>query len=799
MWWQKLISNLPRWENIKSRKKLIFFLLIFMGLLVWYAYCLPSQLFNDPVSITVRASGNQLLGARIARDGQWRFPPNDRIPDKFKKCIIAFEDKRFEHHIGIDFLALGRAFKLNWQKGRVVSGASTLTMQTIRLSRKGKKRTYLEKIQEILLATRLELATTKNHILALYASNAPFGGNVVGIDAAAWKYYGREPHTLTWSENATLAVLPNSPSLIHPGKNRDQLLHKRNLLLKKLHDQSVLSAEEYELALIEPLPQRPKALPNIAPHLIDRFLTSTRQLKTKKQIRTSIDYHLQLDVNRKVKLYAKELSQNGVYNAGVMVLDVQNNQVLAYGGNTPAQNKSRNNAVDMIMAKRSTGSVIKPFLYAMALEEGLILPNALLRDVPSHYFGFNPKNYNRHYLGAVPASEALSRSLNVPIVKLLHDYGYQKFYAKMKLLGMKTLDRNADHYGLSIILGGAETTLWDLSGMYAGLVRSCIDFNQTGRYRADAFSSPKIELDTTYKPNYRFKNQLISAASAYFTLNAMKEVKRPGVLASWKYFTSARKIAWKTGTSWGNRDAWAVGCTKDYVVAVWVGNADGEGRPRMTGTHTASPLLFSIFKSLPPSDSWFQAPKQDLEKTEICEQSGFLSTPNCPSTLTVRYGKSARNGTPCSYCQTLNLDGTRENQVNSSCYSISEMVRAKFFVLPPTEQYYYLQSHPRYQKTPDWLPGCRELNNSKAMEIIYPKSESSLYIPITLAGSKSQVIFEVKHRNQESLIYWHLDDEFIGTTSGVHQMEFAPKAGDHTLLLIDDLGERHQRTFKVIK
>lgn len=780
-------------------KKRLVLIGVFILLSIWYLNCLPSTLFNDPVSLVVRSSNGDLLGGRIANDGQWRFPHNDSVPEKFSKAITTFEDKRFFSHIGIDFLAIGRAVKQNFRNDKVVSGGSTITMQTIRLSRKGQSRTYWEKIKEVFLATRLEIKHSKRKILSYYSSNAPFGGNVVGLDAASWKYYGREARELTWAETATLAVLPNAPSIIQPSKNRNLLKEKRNKLLKKLLEQNHISEEEYELSLLEPLPSKPKPLPNITPHLTDEFLKQTKGIKTSKRITTTINSNLQKRVNKLLNRHSLKLQQNGVFNAGAVVLDVQTNNILAYVGNSSSKTNERNNAVNMIPAKRSTGSILKPFLYALCLEEGQILPRSLVEDIPSFYSGFSPKNYDKSYHGVVPASEALSRSLNVPMVQMLQEYGHQKFHSKMKKLGMTTLTETADHYGLSLILGGAETNLLDLSTLYSGLSRTVNDFAVNGKYRKHCFESPRFILDTNYKAERVLEHQELSASSAFFTLEAMKEVQRPGVMASWKQFASSQKIAWKTGTSFGNRDAWAVGCTKNYVVAIWVGNSDGEGRPDMTGTRSAAPLLFSIFGLLDTKNEWFSKPIYDLTKVDVCKNSGYLATENCPRVYETKVGKPGVEGKSCMHCTLINLNKERNKRVRDNCYPALEIESTKLFVLPPTEEHYYIKNHPQYVKLPEWLEGCESSENSKTMSIAYPKISSNLFIPITLNGNKGKVVFEVQHKIEKSLVYWHLDESFLGTTRGIHEMELTPAPGKHILVLVDENGQRLTQQFNVIK
>jgi len=387
-------------------------------LLMAYAFCLPKHLFKDPTATVITSSNNTLLGAQIAKDGQWRFPHNDSIPEKFKTCIIQFEDEYFYKHPGFNPISIFKALRDNLKSNAIKRGGSTLTQQVIRLSRKGTARTYLEKIKEIILATRLELRESKDKILAYYSSNAPFGGNVVGLDAASWRYFNRHATELSWAENATLAVLPNAPSLIYPGKNQERLLKKRNRLLTKLLNNQIIDSLTYKLSIAEGLPQKPYPLPQTAPHLLQKI----SKTHYGEYMQTSIDKALQEQVNNIVKTHYNQLSQNEIHNASVLVLDVKTRQVLTYIGNTPTD-RTHQKDVDIIDKPRSTGSILKPFLYAAMLDSGDLLPHTLVADIPTQLGSYNPENYDKTYDGVVPASLALSRSLNVPAVRMLQEFG----------------------------------------------------------------------------------------------------------------------------------------------------------------------------------------------------------------------------------------------------------------------------------------------------------------------------------------------------------------------------------------
>ena len=342
------------------------------------------------------------------------------------------------------------------------------------MSRKGQSRTYFEKLKELILATRLELRSSKQNILNLYASHAPFGGNVVGLEAASWRYFNRPSSQLSWAESATLAVLPNAPSLIYPGKNQEQLLKKRNRLLKKLLENEVIDDLTYQLSISEDLPQKPYALPQIAPHLLQRIAKSNKG----QRIQTTVRKHLQEQTNTIVKNHYNTLKQNEIYNVAVLVLDVKTRQVLSYVGNAPTDN-AHQKSVDIINKPRSTGSVLKPFLYAAMLDAGDLLPHTLVADVPTQFGSYNPQNFHKDFDGAIPASRALSRSLNVPSVRLLQAFGLDRFYHYLKQLKLHDLKRSANHYGLSLILGGAESNLWDLCKSYASLSSTLNHFKRT--------------------------------------------------------------------------------------------------------------------------------------------------------------------------------------------------------------------------------------------------------------------------------------------------------------------------------
>lgn len=723
---------------------------IIAALIIAYYLCLPEDIFKDTVySTVVTDRDGELLGARIASDGQWRFPPSDTVPQKFQTALIEFEDRWFAFHHGVNPVAIARAAMGNIRSGRVTSGGSTITMQVIRMSR-GKDRTIRQKLIESILATRLELRCDKNEILAMYVSHAPFGGNVVGLEAASWRYFGRPPEELTWGEAATLAVLPNAPAEIHPGKNRGRLLAKRNRLLKTLHDRGHLDSLDLVLACDEPLPIKPIALPQEAYHLTEYYWKTSPG----KRIRTTIDINLQRRVQSIADQWNAELSTSGINDLAVIVKDVRTEETLAYVGNANPERKRPGGEVDIIRSPRSTGSILKPVLYCALLQEGDILPNTLLPDVPININGFSPQNFNRRFNGAVPASEALARSLNVPSVHMLRRFGVPKFLDMLRRCGMTTLHKSASHYGLSLILGGAEGTLGDVTTMYARL--------------SESYQS--ADTSHTRKCDRLHGFPLTDKSALWWTFEALKEVNRPDEI-DWRLVTSVRKVAWKTGTSYGFRDAWAVGVTPDYAVGVWAGNAQGQGVPGLTGARAAGPVMFDVFNLLPVKEydreysrnGWFKEPVfGDYVLAEVCRESGHLKSASCEHIDTLALPRKSIRSASCPYHRTINGE--------------------RVFVLPPSMEWYYRQNHPEYSP-----PSSKDKADSQ-MEFIYPENGAVIYIPRQLDGSIQGITFNLAHRNPMTTIYWHIDNEYAGQTRMIHQMTLNPTIGKHTVTAVDESG-----------
>lgn len=767
-----------------------------LALALWFYFCLPETLFEVPTSSVLVDADGRLLAARIAEDGQWRFAEGDSLPSRFVKALVAFEDRSFFDHSGVSIQALGRAFVQNIKAGRVVSGGSTLSMQVVRLSRRNPARDYFEKATEVFRAWRLETRYTKEEVLSFYCTHAPMGGNVVGVEAAAWRYFNRSPHQLSWAEAATLAVLPNAPALIFPGKNQERLLEKRNRLLRYLHEQGEFDALSLELSLEEPLPQGPKRLPQRALHLLN---TLESEQGRGQRFHSTLETEVQIRAEEVVNEHHKRLRSNLVHNAAALIVDARSGEVKAYIGNTASGEHGSH--VDVVHAPRSPGSSLKPFLYAASLDAGVLTPRSLLPDVPVNLGGFSPKNFSEQYYGAMPADEALARSLNIPFVVQLRSYGLLPFHQKLRDLGFRQLSKPSRHYGLSMILGGGECTLYELTEAWYGMSATLHDFQAlSGRYRKDR---PHIQVLVNEGRRDEMEAQKqphgFSAGATYLTMKALEQVRRPDDAQGWEHMEGASSIAWKTGTSYGFRDAWAIGASADYIVAVWVGNADGTGRPGVIGTQAAAPLMFSLFGILPNEGGGRRLPQpyDDLSEVEVCKLSGMKRGMNCPDTQLEAWPISCTETPLCIHHQAVYLDESGRFRSNAGCDPGGRLEQR--FVLPPLQAYYYKKYHPEYRPLPEMSPDCYDSEAAAIPVLVHPAAGSKITLTRNLEGELQPFVAEAASAGgPDDVIYWHLGETYLGSTRSIHRMSFVPeRSGAQVLKLVNASGRSLLVRFEV--
>lgn len=739
--------------------------------------------FEDSYSFTLYDRNGVLLGASVSEDMQWRFPEAEQITQEYKDALLSYEDRNFYLHFGIDPSAVLRAIKLNIANRKTLSGASTITMQTARLSCKNAERSLIQKMKEAVYALLFELRYSKNSILKLYASHAPFGGNVVGIEAASWRYFSRDNKNLTWAEICTLAVLPNQPSLVRPGKAAGRLKLKRDILLNNLCANGIIDAASCRLYCQEPVPEKPSLLPALAPHYLNLTKKSKR---ADKKNNCTLDMELQRTAADIAEAHSAKLAKSFVHNAAVIILDTHNGEILAYVGNTGLNRTSGKNAhVDMINARRSSGSLLKPFLYAGMLDAGMILPSSLMTDIPTRIGGYIPENNNEAYAGAVPADEALAKSLNIPFVRALREYTIPAFLNLLKSCGFTTFSRSAEEYGLPLILGGGELTMRETAEAYRLMFQNASQSSLAGQTSAEKRSETAKE----------HSGYPLSPAACYLTFEALTKANRPEEEAVWQFYASAKKIAWKTGTSFGWRDAWSIGVTSDYVVGVWIGNSDGEGRPEIRSAYAAAPVMFEIFSILPKS-KWPARPEAKLERIKTCIHSGFPASQYCEKTAESCKPLYAPNSKVCPYCRPVPL--TQDGKYRAHAGDIKGMPKIENrFVLPPAEEYFYSKKHPSYKPLPPWLPKSGH-GTTADFEIIFPENGAHIFIPTSLDGSQGAFTIKAAHKNPSAVLYWDIDGKYLGKTRRLHKIDIKLGFGKHLLTLTDEKGIQEKRTFTIL-
>ncbi len=746
-------------------------------LLLYFAIPLNLDRFHDH-SIMVLDNEDRILRVFLNDQEQWCLPSfqDDVIPGKLETAVLTYEDRSFFYHPGINFWAILRALYLNVKYGKVVSGGSTLTMQVVRLASQN-SRTIPNKLLEIFQAIKLEIKFSKKQILKMYLDHAPYGRNIVGIRAASLKYFGREPENLTWSEAATLAVLPNAPGLISPGRQQQKLISKRDRLLETLFKRSIFDEATCNLSKLEPIPDVVYPLPMLAPHL-------TRQAAKEADssiIRTTLNKQIQHDTEIILAQQAEYLQSIGINNICALICKTETGEIAAYCGSQDFWDRTRNGQVDGVQAARSPGSTLKPFLYALCMDDGILLPETKLNDVPTYFGAFSPENAGKNYDGLVTAHEALVRSLNVPAVRLLYTYGLVEFYESLKAAGISTLFRRSDDYGLTLIIGGAEATLFDLTGLYRGL-------GNEGRFG---------KLHWNKADEFKNETQIISPGACYLTLDIMQDVSRPGAEYYWHQYENQWSLAWKTGTSFGNRDAWAIGISPEWTIGVWVGNFTGEGNPALSGAASAGPILFDIFNSLPKdtAKNWF-APPMQLTKVSICKDSGFLATKNCPHKTEVWVPENMKPLKFCPYHKKRFLNDAETFTVCSYCWKEGHYHEKTMLEYPPVVAKFLRKRGQIVPKILPHNPQCDRVRQDKTIEIIYPTRGSVIYIPKDMGGIKQKVM--IKIANRQSRIFWYLDSVYLGTTEDEDEMSLNIVKGRHKLYITDEFGNDAEVSFKVI-
>lgn len=768
-------------KNKSGKRITLLIVAVVAGYLLW-----PVQpQFPDDYSRVVTDKNGQILRVTCASDGQIRLKPEDNahIPEKYRIAVTTIEDKRYFYHPGVDPLAFVSAFVQNISKDQKKRGASTITMQVIRLSHP-RPRTYSSKIIECFAAIRLDLHKSKKEILKLYATHAPMGGNIAGIRSASLYYFGKQLNEMTWAEAALFSVLPNNPSMINLKKERPRLKEKRDRVLAILCKKGHIDSVSYALAIDEPLPPAKCSLPFEASHFSELALRSSDQ----KNIYTTLDNRIQRDVHSIVNRYSKKYKEYGVDNIAVLVINTRTNEVTAYAGSQDYNDTSNCGRVDGVMALRSSGSLLKPLLAAKAMDRGPWVLESKILDVPTYYGTFAPLNANKDFQGVVSLEDMLTHSLNIPAVRLLYDYGIDDFYSDLKEMGVTSLFRSAQGYGLSLVLGGAEVSLWDMCKVYSGLG------NQGG-------IRPIIFLKDPKNKKTEDSLRLCSSGASWLVLSALSKLNRPDVESFWQLFSDQVPVAWKTGTSYGQKDAWAVGVNRQWTIGVWVGNFTGQGNTFLGGAVSAGPVLFSLFRQLTDLDSefWFEKPEFDLKPVTVCASTGYLPNSSCPDTVNTYKPSGAWKTEQCQWHQKVITDKKSGLEVCSRCWTGVDRKDTVLLLYPSAATEIMRRKGMKADLMPSHNPICTAVKAKvNRITIEYPVDGISIFIPRDMKGEYQRVVAKASCGTGSSL-FWYLDGNYLGKTVDIHTMAVSCKTGKHVLSVFDNEDGLQRTSFDVVR
>jgi penicillin-binding protein 1C len=763
---------------------------LFLAALV-LALALPLPERAAVPSTTVEYRDGRPAFVFLSPDDKWRLPVElDRLEPKLAESLVALEDKRFFRHDGVDGIAIARAAVTNVAAGRRVSGGSTLTMQLARLL-EPRPRTIRSKLIDMFRAVQLDLRLSKREILAAYLGRTPYGGNVEGVESAAWSYFGHGARHLTPLEIATLLAVPQGPTRYAPRPaNLARLRARRDAILGKLVAAGVFSGADAEAALEEaaasPPPAGLRRMPREAPHAA--FLLRARH-PGELRIRSTLDAGTQVLVEREVALRRDELVRKGIHSGAVVVVDHRSREVVALVGSLDFADVAHGGQIAMFARRRSPGSTLKPFLYALAIDRGLALPGYLVADVPTQYGTYRPRNFDGDYAGLVTLRDALSRSLNLPFVDLLQQLGVERFLGELARMGVALQHPHLGEYGLSLIAGGIEMTPLELAGLYATLAGD-------GIYRPIRLESAAPTPGAPAGPAGDVR--IFGPGAAWLTRETLAKKDRPDFPRRRDLAGLPAEIHWKTGTSFGLRDAWAIGSGPRYTAVVWTGNVDNTPSAELVGSEAAGPLLFDVLEGLADRTRApaAQPPPAELVPVAVCAFSGHIASEACPERATALAPVHAVPTTPDPYHQLYEVDRATGRAVLPACRVAGRAYdRRSFVVLPSAVTAWLAERHRAVPEPPQFAEGCAPDTNTAAPMMLTPAEGQVVTLIPGLPAEQQRVPLAASSRTAR--VSWFVDGQHLGTAASTERLHWTPTPGRHEIVVTDEAGRKARRTLDV--
>jgi len=732
---------------------------------------LPDQI---EYSAVITDDNGDVIHAFLTKDQQWRMKTElSEISPLLRKTIIEKEDKYFYYHPGINPVAVVKSLFRNIFHLRRTSGASTITMQVAR-ALEPKQRTYINKFVEMFRALQLEMKYSKDEILQMYLNLVPYGGNLQGVKSASTLYFKKNPDHLSLAEITALAIIPNRPSSLVIGKNNQQIILERNKWLKRFAADRIFSEKEIGDALNEPLTAVRGTVPAYIPHLAYKLKNLGGDI-----IKTNIHLNTQLKIEDLVKEYAASLTLKNIRNTAVIIIDNKTHKIITYVGSANFRDTIDGSQVNGAAAIRQPGSTLKPLLYGLCIDEGLLTPKMIISDVSINYDGYAPENYDKKFNGYVTMEYALEHSLNIPAVKSLRILGKDKLIQNLAYCDFQQIKKDQKKLGLSMILGGCGATLEELTGMYSL-------FANDGEYCRPSF----VQNDTNHK-----KIKILSAAATFMVNEILSKVNRPDFPLNWESTVHLPKIAWKTGTSYGRRDAWSIGYNKHYTVGVWAGNFSALGIPELSGSNTATPLLFKIFNTIDydADEEWFQQSK-DCDTRVVCSETGMLPGDYCTNLVTDYFIPMVSPARKCDNMQEVIISADEKISYCRICMPQSGYKKKIYKIITPEMQQYFEENGIAYEKIPPHNPNCEKIFR-EGVPVITSPSNGNEYL---ISKKKPEPLLLACHTgNDVNKVYWYINNKFYKACDTKAKQFFIPDEGPVKISCTDDKGRNRDIMIKV--
>ena len=739
----------------------------------WWFPLPPAPQFSP----LVLAADGTVLHAYLNPTQKWRMKTElAEITPALQAAIVAKEDRYFRYHFGVNPLAVLHALGRNLLGRGRTTGASTITMQVARLL-EPKERTLGNKLLEMLRAVQLEAHYSKAEILQLYLNLVPYGSNVEGVKSAALLYFQQPPDYLSLAQTVTLAIIPNRPTGLVLGKHNAAIWRERNRWLAYFKRQGLFPAQAIDDALREPLLAQRHPAPTLAPHLARRLVLAHPGAAL---LHSTLRPAAQAKAEDLLRNYVRRLATQGISQAAVLVVNNQTRAVEAYVGSADFNDRGTSGQVDGVRAVRSPGSTLKPLLYGLAFDQGLATPKTVLPDVPTNFQGFRPENFDKHCQGEVTVERALTYSLNIPAVRVLAELGVPRLTSTLRQAGFRQVARDAPRLGLSTILGGCGATLEELTGLYAALARG-------GRYAPLRLVAGGAAASPAGRP-------LVSPAAAYLLTDILAQRTRPDLPIDAAASRHLPRIAWKTGTSYGRRDAWSIGYNRQYTIGVWVGNFNGQGSPALTGADVASPLLFDLFNALAYNAraDWF-VPPASLDFRLVCATTGGVPGDNCPHQLLDYYLPGVSGSQRCQHQQEVLVSADGRYSYCRACAPAGGYRRVLYpNVLPEVLAFRESQGLPT-QRLPPHNPACRLVRGAAAdapgaaplLAITSPAAHAEY---VLTAAEQPRLLLSCAAAAEVRQVYWYVNDRFLRAAPATERVFFRPPTGEVKISCADDHG-----------